>query len=386
MAKINIALPGYNALTDTNPDHFSLFADEDNLLIKEFERDRVNVSTTQTINHNLDYIPFFLAYVRQFGGSDYGAVDHNSFDIAYYAHMDSSDLTLGNVTGSSEPFTYYIFYDEVTSGSPTFTEDGAIVKMSNSGSNALTSNNPNDYIFHSNLNTLKIIREGTATISAGDFGYNSFNHGAGTSNPHAFAGFVEFPDGSISRLSNLTNISRDGNYAVGEATITSSQITAYFVGAGTYKIKYYIFETPLSGSSGKSITLSDHKLRVAKSGYNALTETDSNNYTFLSGFNTLQYFDSGSTSLTINGDGTIKTEETSVYHGLGYTPFFACYTNDFGETYINSIPMNRNAAFYTAWASAYCDDNYLYFKFQYGELSSYTQNFYYKIFDNDLGF
>ncbi|OQB05575.1 MAG: hypothetical protein BWY19_00910 [bacterium ADurb.Bin212] len=386
MAKINIALSGYNALTDTNPDHFSLKADEDNLLIKEFDRGTVNVATTQTITHNLGYVPFFLAYSRQYGGSDYGPVDHNSFDIAYYAHMDSNDLTLGNVTGSTEPFTYYIFYDEITSGSPSFTEEGSIVKVANSGSNALTSTNPNDFIFHSNLNTLKIIKEGTATISAGAFGYNSFNHGAGISNPHAFMGFVQFPDGSISRLSKLTNISKDGNYGVGEATITSTQFTAFFVGAGTYKIKYYIFETPLVGSTGKSITLSDHKFRVAKSGYNALTETDSNKYNFLSGFNTLKYFDSGSTSLTISGDGTIKTEETSIYHGLGYTPFFACYVNDLGESYYNSIPMNRNAAFFTAWASTYCDNNYLYFKFQYGDLSSYTQNFYYKIFDNDLGF
>jgi hypothetical protein len=386
MAEINIALPGYNALTETDPDHFSLISDEDNLLIKEFDRDRVDVATTATINHNLGYIPFFLAYSRQFGGSDYSQIDHNSFDISYYAHATSSDLTLGNVTGDTEPFTYYIFYDEMTSGSPSFTEEGSIVKVANPGANALTSDDPNDFIFHSNLNTLKIIKEGSSSVSVSGVEFKSISHGASISNPHSFMAFVEFPDGSVSRLSNLINISRDGDYAVGYTTINTSTIDFQCIGSGTYKIKYYIFETPLAGSAGKSITLSDHKLRVAKSGYNALTETDSNNYTFLSGFNTLQYFDSGSKSLTITGDGSIKTEETSIYHGLGYKPLFACFTNDFDQSYFNWIPMNRNATLYTAWASAYCDDNYLYFKFEYGELSTYTQTFYYKIFDNDLGF
>ncbi len=385
MAKIDIALSGYNALTETNPDHFSLKADKDNLLIKEFLRERETISTTRTITHNFGYIPFFLTYTKQAYGDNYIQVDHNAFEAAEYAYSNTSELIIGAL-GNERDFTTCVFYDEITSGSPSFTEEGPMVKITNSGKNALTSNNPNDYIFHSNLNTLKIIKEGTATISVSDYGYNSFNHNAGISNPHAFMAFVQFPDGSVSRLSNSTNISKDGNYSVSYTTISSTQITAFFAGVGTYKIKYYIFEIPLIGDTGKTIDLDDHKLRVAKADYNALTDTDSNHYSFLSGFNTLQYFNSGGKSLTIEGNGTLKTMETSIYHRLGYTPFFACFTNDIGESYYNSIPVNQNAIYFTAWASAYCDDNYLYFKFQYNGTETFTQNFYYKIFTNSLGF
>ena len=42
---IRVALPTYNALTDTNPDHFALYSDQDWVLIKEFTR--INIEARQ---------------------------------------------------------------------------------------------------------------------------------------------------------------------------------------------------------------------------------------------------------------------------------------------------------------------------------------------------
>ncbi len=67
---IKVALPGYDAETDTNPDHFSLYVDNadsnDYILIKEKETDTVVVSSTTNIAHNLAYTPFCLVFVRSF--------------------------------------------------------------------------------------------------------------------------------------------------------------------------------------------------------------------------------------------------------------------------------------------------------------------------------
>ena len=57
---IRVSLPGFNAGTDTNIDHYSVYSDSDNILIKEKTRGTVNVANgaTGTVAHGLGYIPF----------------------------------------------------------------------------------------------------------------------------------------------------------------------------------------------------------------------------------------------------------------------------------------------------------------------------------------
>ena len=68
---IRVALPGYNAETDTNPDHF-IFSSDYNTL-KYNISNCVNITiigndteqiTETTIAHNLNYVPFFVVYVK----------------------------------------------------------------------------------------------------------------------------------------------------------------------------------------------------------------------------------------------------------------------------------------------------------------------------------
>lgn len=253
---MRISLPGYNAFTDRNLDHFSLYTDEDNVLIKEHSRGAFTTSSaTTTITHGLGYVPFYLAYVLDTSGSGgpsntWQQIGNADFSVSYYATCNTTTLTIGNATGSSRQFIYYIFYDNVVGASQNnLVESSKVMKIARRGRNALRSKDPNDYIFHSDLNTFKILKEGTQELSYTANNTYSFIHGAPITTAAAFMLFVKFPDESIT-MSNGTYIaiSRDSYYTL-SAGITATHIQCYITGDGsarTIKVKYYIFETPLS--------------------------------------------------------------------------------------------------------------------------------------------
>jgi len=114
---IRVSLPTYNALTDTNPDHYALYSDSDWVLIKEKARgsgtSEYGVGTT--IAHDLGYIPFFLVYCE---------VDTNEYRIAnsfdpigsgWRVSADVDNLYIYNLHSETyEKYRYYIFHDEIT--------------------------------------------------------------------------------------------------------------------------------------------------------------------------------------------------------------------------------------------------------------------------------
>lgn len=105
---IRIALPTYNALTDTNPDHFALYTDEDWVLIKEFARG--SVASGSTVYHNLGYVPTVLAYAIDASGRGHWAYGETMY--AEYRMKIYTDRVTFSSDGSAT-FKYYIFYDAV---------------------------------------------------------------------------------------------------------------------------------------------------------------------------------------------------------------------------------------------------------------------------------
>lgn len=138
------------------------------------------------------------------------------------------------------------------------------------------------------------------------------------------------------------------------------------------------------------------KLIVAKSGRNALTETDPNWLNFSSDYNTLKYHLSGSSSIsgtwsTAVGD-PMKVFTNTVAHNLNYVPFFICYVNfTINGSGYNIVPY-RTGGLTTGFetASAWVDRTNIYFDVQLeaGATNPKTWNydftFYYKIFKNRL--
>lgn len=125
-----------------------------------------------------------------------------------------------------------------------------------------------------------------------------------------------------------------------------------------------------------------NKLIVAKSGYNAKTETNPNNLVFSSDYNTLKYYLNGSYEMTGVTGNTSKT----IAHNLGYVPFYIVYCNDWvaQPTYYGLTEYFFGLGGRTQRAKAYVDDTNLYLILDLGSGTAVTVKWYYKIFKNNL--
>jgi len=60
--KARVSLPTFDALTETDINNYSLYADSDNVLLKERASGAgdLNNGETDTITHSSGYIPFYI--------------------------------------------------------------------------------------------------------------------------------------------------------------------------------------------------------------------------------------------------------------------------------------------------------------------------------------
>lgn len=130
-----------------------------------------------------------------------------------------------------------------------------------------------------------------------------------------------------------------------------------------------------------------YKLVISKPGYNVLTETDNNNLVFSSDYNTLKYYTNGSINVGVNvGEGYYQKFGT-ISHNLGYKPFYLVYGNwvSWGPVGIFYVATSD----YSIELTAGVDNNNLYVAASgfvvSGTTASYTAEFKYKIFKNNLG-
>lgn len=113
---MRITRPGFDALTDGTIDHYSVYADSDNILIKELSRGtaRVAFGTPGTIAHNLGYIPLCFVWINNGGTMQFLAGnDANAAFSASYSEGTAS-IKLLNTTSGTYTYNYFIFYDQGT--------------------------------------------------------------------------------------------------------------------------------------------------------------------------------------------------------------------------------------------------------------------------------
>lgn len=110
---LRISLETYNALTDTTIDHFSVYADSDNVLIKEKARGSSSISngSSSTIAHGLAYIPYALVFGEVSSGK-WARIYSASSDYNASIELNTTNLIIRNNLGSTKTFKYYIFYDQ----------------------------------------------------------------------------------------------------------------------------------------------------------------------------------------------------------------------------------------------------------------------------------
>lgn len=114
---IKVALPGYNAITDTDPNHFSLFVDNqvDYVLIKEKTRNTQSVNSTNvTVAHGLGYVPLCFVFAEVSPGVWRKLYSRSIDGTGYWFTINATNLILNNDTGVAKDFSYYIFYDNIT--------------------------------------------------------------------------------------------------------------------------------------------------------------------------------------------------------------------------------------------------------------------------------
>lgn len=111
-----IALPGYNAQTDTDPNHFSLYVDQlvDYILIKEKVVGTSSVNGTTNIAHGLAYVPHCIVFTETSSGIWRKLFSAPITSSGYWYEVNDTNLVLKNSTGSAKTFAYHIFYDNVT--------------------------------------------------------------------------------------------------------------------------------------------------------------------------------------------------------------------------------------------------------------------------------
>ena len=105
-------MPTINALTNTDPKNFSIFADDDNVLIKEFERGSDTVSNQSQITHSLGYIPFYLIMGEVSSGRYRVANSQNIQAGSWLTYCDDSKIYLDAGASASDKYSYFIFYDD----------------------------------------------------------------------------------------------------------------------------------------------------------------------------------------------------------------------------------------------------------------------------------
>lgn len=106
MKVIRVSLPGVDARTSTDPNDFALFADEDNVLLKE--ESRGNLASGGSYAHNLGYIPFYLTFGEISAGLYQVATGWDA--VSGIPRSRTTPTTLKTASGAIK---YFVFYDNM---------------------------------------------------------------------------------------------------------------------------------------------------------------------------------------------------------------------------------------------------------------------------------
>ncbi len=115
---MRVSLPGYDCLTDGTIDHYALYADQDNVLIKTNASGTVNLDYGQggTINHGLGYTPMTLGWGQDINGNLIIARRTNAFSASnmWICYIGTARVEIYQAVDSgTKTFNYFIFYDKI---------------------------------------------------------------------------------------------------------------------------------------------------------------------------------------------------------------------------------------------------------------------------------
>ena len=273
-----------------------------------------------------------------------------------------------------------------------------VFRLARPGRNALTSTNPNDFIFSSDWSTPQIVAEAAASPVLGTAASETFHNMAHGLNYTPFTtGFVKFADNRVGLIGTkaagvefyTTNLRMNAtNIRFGYVNNTGGNYTPTF--------KYLALEIPLAGTPSIA-NPGGRRIVVAKPGYNALTDLNPDHKVYDSQFGTIKYDTDGENTLVIPAatpaaNVTAVSETVLLTHNLGYYPVFGgnfeYSVDDPGKAYIMPITFS-DAGFWT-YDMLYVTTTQLIFRREFGNAfggipySAQTVKIYWKLYSRDL--
>jgi len=218
---------------------------------------------------------------------------------------------------------------------------GGVFKIAKSGGNALT-DAEKDLVFTSERSCIMEMFSGYVDVVTNEIGIGtgSFTHNLGYR--PAYYCFVRDPDAT----GNWYPL-HDGNMGL-IANVDTTKI--YFSidkeENKTYKVYYSIWGNQQDNDTGTGNSNVSGNLRVAKSGYDALTETDARNMQFFSGKNTFKVDSALSGSHTENNIATDDVTIITIAHNLGYVPYAFVLCSTFGHMLPDSTFVFPSFSYY----------------------------------------
>src|SRR5258708_37733102 len=100
---MRVSLPGIDALTNGTIDQYSLYADQDNVLIKEDARGTFFLAdvTSGTFTHSLGYIPLYFVYAQVGAGRYRIASAYDPVGSGWRSSVGTADLVVRNSFGTA---------------------------------------------------------------------------------------------------------------------------------------------------------------------------------------------------------------------------------------------------------------------------------------------
>lgn len=261
------------------------------------------------------------------------------------------------------------------------------------GINALTATDPGDFILHSGYNSPMIVKEGSQSPTLGTTGSETFSdlaHGLNyTPFSMAFCKFANNRVGPVgTRASDadfwFTNLKMDSTYAkFGYNNFTGGNYSPVF--------RYLATEIPYSGTPSIA-NAGGRRLVIAKTGFNALTETNPNNKVYDSQFKSLKYFVEGDTTISVPGASDPAIYETTLAtHSLGYYPYITAVAEIESSGFYYPLPIIFSDAGFENYDFIYATTTQLIFRSErdspFGtSWPGYSIRIRYKIYSYDLGF
>jgi hypothetical protein len=112
---MRVSKPTFDASTDADIRNYSIYADTDNVLIKEKARGSGDVNHTETasISHDLGYIPFYIVYTEVGAGRFRVNSFYQSLSTGWQVNANTTTLEITNAFADDTytGYKYYLFYD-----------------------------------------------------------------------------------------------------------------------------------------------------------------------------------------------------------------------------------------------------------------------------------